>query len=97
LLCFLCSKLKHKLFGFFLCKRTFTFWRDRTAVEKNVREIRKKLGITQIKMAEDLKITRQTMTAIETNKYNPSLGLALKIKEYFNVPIEEIFQLKEEK
>lgn len=65
-------------------------------VENNIREIRKRLGITQIKMAEDLSITRQTMTAIENNKYNPSLELALKIKEYFNLPIEDIFTLKGE-
>ena len=46
-------------------------------------------------MAEDLKITRQTVFAIEKNKYNPSLELALKIVAYFNMPIEEIFYLEE--
>ncbi|MBP1919450.1 helix-turn-helix transcriptional regulator [Youngiibacter multivorans] len=65
-------------------------------VENRVREIRKNAGITQKKMAEDLKITRQTITAIEHNKYNPSLELALKITSYFGLPIEELFILKEE-
>lgn len=46
-------------------------------------------------MAEDLGITRQTVFAIEKNKYNPSLELALKIVAYFDMPIEEIFYLKE--
>jgi len=46
-------------------------------------------------MAEDLKITRQTVFAIEKNKYNPSLELALKIVAYFNMPIEEVFYLEE--
>lgn len=63
-------------------------------VVNHIREIRKQKGITQVKMAQDLKITRQTIHAIEKNKYNPSLELALKIIEYFNVPIEEVFYLE---
>lgn len=47
-------------------------------------------------MAEDLQVTRQTINAIEKNKYNPSLELALKLVKYFNVPIEEIFVLEED-
>lgn len=47
-------------------------------------------------MAEDLQVTRQTINAIEKNKYNPSLELALKLIAYFDVPIEEIFYLEEE-
>ena len=65
-------------------------------VENNIKRIRKELGITQLKMAEDLYITRQTIIAIENNKYNPSLELALKIIAYFNLPIEEVFILKGE-
>lgn len=61
-----------------------------------IREIRQKKGITQIKMAEDLQVTRQTINAIEKNKYNPSLELALKIIAYFDVPIDEIFILEED-
>lgn len=57
---------------------------------------RLKKGITQVRMAEDLQITRQTINAIENNKYNPSLELALKLIAYFDVPIEEIFYLEEE-
>lgn len=66
-------------------------------VKNNVRKIRKERGIKQIQMAEDLQVTRQTLTAIENNKYNPSLELALKIMEYFKLPIDEIFILEEEK
>jgi putative transcriptional regulator len=46
-------------------------------------------------MAMDLQITRQTITAIENNKYNPSLELALKLVNYFQVSIDEIFELTE--
>jgi len=63
-------------------------------VKNNIREIRKEKGITQLKMAEDLQVTRQTLTAIENNKYNPSLELALKILKYFEVSTEEIFILE---
>ncbi|MFD1416880.1 helix-turn-helix transcriptional regulator [Oceanobacillus jeddahense] len=66
------------------------------AVINHIREIRRRKGITQIKMAEDLQVTRQTMNAIEKNKYNPSLELALKIIAYFDVPIEQVFILEEE-
>ncbi|SET15899.1 putative transcriptional regulator [Oceanobacillus limi] len=65
-------------------------------VINHIKEIRQKRGITQVKMAEDLQITRQTINAIEKNKYNPSLELALKLIAYFDVPIEEIFYLEEE-
>ncbi|WP_434306145.1 helix-turn-helix transcriptional regulator [Clostridium botulinum] len=65
-------------------------------VINHIREIRQKKGITQIKMAEDLQVTRQTINAIEKNKYNPSLELALKIITYFDVPIDEIFILEED-
>lgn len=66
-------------------------------VKNNVRKIRKERGIKQIQMAEDLQVTRQTLTAIENNKYNPSLELALKVVEYFKLPIDEFFILEEEK
>lgn len=66
------------------------------AVKNNIRKIRLERGIKQIKMAEDLQVTRQTFTAIENNKYNPSLELALKIVKYFDVPISEVFILVEE-
>ncbi|SHH00290.1 helix-turn-helix transcriptional regulator [Virgibacillus chiguensis] len=61
-----------------------------------IREIRQKKGITQIKMAEDLQVTRQTINAIEKNKYNPSLELALKLIAYFDMPINEIFILEDD-
>lgn len=67
------------------------------SVKSNARAIRRERGIKQLQMAEDLQVTRQTLTAIEHNKYNPSLELALKIAKYFNLSVEEIFILKEDK
>ena len=63
-------------------------------VVNHIREIRLARGITQVKMAKDLQITRQTINAIEKNRYNPSLELALKLIDYYNVPIEELFYLE---
>ncbi|MGD6801908.1 helix-turn-helix transcriptional regulator [Rossellomorea vietnamensis] len=65
-------------------------------VINHIKEIRLKNGVTQVKMAEDLQITRQTVNAIEKNKYNPSLELALKLIKYFNVPVEDMFYLEEQ-
>ena len=65
-------------------------------VKNNIKAIRLERGITQVKMAEDLNITRQTINAIEKSKYNPSLELALKISKYFDTPFDEIFSLEED-
>ena len=65
-------------------------------VINHIRDIRQKKGITKMKMAEDLQVTRQTINAIEKNKYNPSLELALKLIAYFDMPIDEIFILEED-
>ncbi|MDD1774049.1 MAG: helix-turn-helix transcriptional regulator [Methanobacterium sp.] len=47
--------------------------------------------ITQEELAKKLGVTRQTIIAIEKNKYDPSLLLAFKIAEFFKVKIEDIF------
>ena len=46
---------------------------------------------TQADLADRLKVTRQTINAIEKGKYDPSLPLAFKIAVLFELPIEEIF------
>lgn len=47
--------------------------------------------LTQEALAQELKVTRQTILAIEKGKYDPSLELAFKIATYFGVSVEEIF------
>ncbi|MBK3494168.1 helix-turn-helix transcriptional regulator [Viridibacillus sp. YIM B01967] len=66
-----------------------------TKVHNRIKEVRLQKGITQLQMAEDLQITRQTITAIENHKYNPSLELTLKLLQYFDLSIEELFTLEE--
>ncbi len=47
--------------------------------------------LTQEDLAKELKVTRQTIIAIEKLKYDPSLNLAFKIAKFFKVQIEDIF------
>jgi putative transcriptional regulator len=54
--------------------------------------LRAGLSLTQADLAEKLGVSRQTINAIETEKYDPSLPLAFKIAKVFRKPIEEIFK-----
>lgn len=60
-------------------------------MENRVEELRKNIGLNQENLAKALKVSRQTISSIETGKYNPSLELAFAISIYFGKPIEEIF------
>jgi putative transcriptional regulator len=65
-------------------------------VENNLRVLRATRDITQEDLAKKLGVTRQTIHAIETGKYNPSLDLAFKMAIYFETRIEDVFTYKEE-
>ena len=54
-------------------------------------KLRKIKGLTQEEFAKALRVSRQTVSAIENGKYNPSLDLAFEIALYFNMTIEEVF------
>jgi len=60
----------------------------------NLKVYRAMHNLTQEQLAEKIGVTRQTVIAIESNKYLPSLGLAFKIAELFSVTIEDIFSDK---
>ena len=62
----------------------------------SIRVERAKKRITQAELAEELKVSRQTIHSIETGKFVPSTVLALKIARYFDVEFSEIFQLSKE-
>ncbi|MCR5373183.1 MAG: helix-turn-helix transcriptional regulator [Solobacterium sp.] len=63
-------------------------------MKNNVKELRKNKNLRQEDLAEILGVTRQTIIAIENNKYDPTLELAMKISEYFGLNVNEIFRLK---
>lgn len=60
-------------------------------MKNTLRELRATQGWSQADLAEKLEVSRQTINAIETEKYDPSLPLAFKIAEIFGLKIEEIF------
>ncbi|GAC1436363.1 MAG: helix-turn-helix transcriptional regulator [Ktedonobacteraceae bacterium] len=51
---------------------------------------------SQADLAEHLDVSRQTVTALETGKYDPSLPLAFKIARLFQLPVEQIFEPEQE-
>ncbi len=53
--------------------------------------------ISQQDLANSVGVTRLTIHSIETGKFNPSVSLALKIADFFNLPVEEIFYFGDEK
>ena len=61
------------------------------SVKNSVRDLRGRLRWTQADLAEKLGVSRQTVNAIETEKYDPSLPLAFKIAKVFHKTVEEIF------
>ncbi|MEO5831727.1 MAG: helix-turn-helix transcriptional regulator [Rhodanobacter sp.] len=61
-------------------------------MNNHVRELRGEKGWSQADLAEHLDVSRQTVNAIETGKYDPSLPLAFKIARLFSQSIESIFE-----
>lgn len=62
-------------------------------MKNRVREFRKKLGCRQEELASKMNVTRQTISAIENNKYNPTLELAMKLARFLEISVEELFLL----
>ena len=60
-------------------------------LKNQLKELRAQRGWSQVDLAERLAVSRQTVNAIETEKYDPSLPLAFKIASLFALRIEDIF------
>lgn len=61
-----------------------------------IEEIRRARGIRQEEFARLMGVSRQTISSLETGRYNPSIFLAHKIARYFGMSIEEVFLFEEE-
>jgi putative transcriptional regulator len=61
-------------------------------VKNRLRVLRAQREWSQADLAERLEVSRQSVIAIETGKYDPSLPLAFRLARVFRMPIEEIFQ-----
>lgn len=64
---------------------------EAVGMKNNLKVYRAKHDLTQEQLADRLGVSRQTVNAIESDKYLPSLGLAFKIAKLFQVKIEDIF------
>ena len=62
-------------------------------MENVIRERRRELGISQEELARRCGVSRQTVNAIENNKYDPTLGLAMRLARLLKTPVEDIFHL----
>ena len=65
----------------------------REYISNEVNTLRLQKGSTQEDLAEAVGVTRQTVIAMEKGNYTPSVHLALKIAQYFKVPVEKIFKI----
>jgi putative transcriptional regulator len=65
-------------------------------MQNTIRVERAKQNMTQGQLAEAIGVSRQTIHAIETGKFAPSVITALKISKYFNTSVQDIFQLDNE-
>lgn len=65
-------------------------------MKNSIKVERAKKNITQAQLAEMVKVSRQTVNAIELGKYNLSTALALKMAHVFGVSVDELFKLEED-
>jgi len=65
-------------------------------MKNHLEEIRKQRGTTQEELAVTLEVSRQTISSLESGRYNPSILLAFKIARHFDMNIEDIFIYEEE-
>ena len=65
-------------------------------MKNRIEEIRKARGIRQEEFAMQMGVSRQTISSLETGRYNPSIFLAYKIARFFGMTIEEVFLFDEE-
>jgi putative transcriptional regulator len=65
-------------------------------MKNTIKVERAKKNITQGDLAEALKVSRQTIHAIETGKFVPSTLLSLKMAKFFNTTVEEIFTIEDD-
>lgn len=64
-------------------------------MKNGIKALRKARGLRQEDMAKLLSVSRQTVVAMENNKYDPTLELAMKVARLLEQPVESIFFLEE--
>ena len=64
-------------------------------MKNRIKELRRAKGYRQEDLAAALGVTRQTIIAIENDKYDPSLVLAMKLARFLQTTVEELFQMED--
>ncbi len=64
---------------------------NKETVQNTVMNWRKTVGITQVELADNVGVSRQTIIALEKGDYVPSVLLALKIAQFFETSVEDLF------
>lgn len=64
-------------------------------MENKIRALRSEMGLSQEELARRCGVSRQTINAIENNKYNPTLELAMRLARLLGQPVESIFHLED--
>lgn len=64
-------------------------------MKNRIKALRKARGCRQEDLAAALGVSRQTIIAIENDKYNPTLELAMKLARFLQTPVEELFHLED--
>jgi putative transcriptional regulator len=64
----------------------------KSRIRNTIRDLRASNAMTQQQLADLIEVTRQTVIAIEGDKYSPSLEVAFRISRVFGVPLERVFQ-----
>ena len=65
-------------------------------MRNTVRELRQAKALSQSELGAELAVSRQTINAIETGKYSPSLPLAIKLARFFRTTVEEVFHVEDD-
>ena len=60
-------------------------------MKNKIREYRKQMGMSQDTLSKNVNVSRQTVNAIENNKYDPTLQLAFKLAKQFNTTVDDLF------
>ena len=64
-------------------------------MQNNIAKFRKEAGLSQQELADAVSVSRKTISTVETNRFTPSVIIALKIAVNFNMPVESLFILEE--
>lgn len=64
---------------------------DEAPIPNRIAELREKAGLSRVELAERVGVNPQTIGYLERGEYNPSLALAFRLTELFELPIEQVF------